>query len=250
MEELLSLIRRINISKVELASYLGVSRQMVYNYLSFASVDDWPKDKKIKLLDLLEVDNFDNIDDITVDSAYLIKIQDKLNSCKKSSSPIKGVDFENLSIKSQETVIDFYKILKDIEQSEDSQLGETCIDILNSSLLKKELKYMLVYFAKLLGKLEPKTYQYNQEDQYALEAILYSAFQLYKSKNYSLSKLELAHRKFEKEINDAAKERAENTQILSVTKTIALRELGYDELTTDNAEEVFSKMAEIQSRHF
>ncbi len=249
MDELLNLIRRINISKVELATYLGVSRQMVYNYLSFPSVDDWPKEKKIKLLELFEINSFDEILDIVVDSAYLIKIQEKLNSVKKSNSPIKGVDLENLSMRSQETVIDFYKILKDIESSEDIYLGETVIDILNSSLLKKELKYMLIYFTKLLGKLDPKEYHYNKEEQYALEAILYAAFQLYKSKRYNLSKLELSHKKFEKEIHDAAQERAENTQILSVTKTIALRELGYDELTTENAEEVFEKMAEIQSRH-
>ena len=50
MKYLNELLKELGISKVKLARYLGVSRQMVYNYLEMKSIDEWPKDKKIKLL--------------------------------------------------------------------------------------------------------------------------------------------------------------------------------------------------------
>ena len=45
----------LGISKVKLAKYLGVSRQMLYNYLSLDSLEDWPEDKKIKIKNLLGI---------------------------------------------------------------------------------------------------------------------------------------------------------------------------------------------------
>ena len=39
------------------------------------------------------------------------------------------------------------------------------------------------------------------------------------------------------------------TQELNTAKVQALRELGYDEINTQNASEVFDKIAEIQSRN-
>ena len=48
MKYLNELLKELGISKVKLARYLGVSRQMVYNYLEMKSIDEWTKDKKIK----------------------------------------------------------------------------------------------------------------------------------------------------------------------------------------------------------
>ena len=48
MKRLNEILSEIGISKVKLAKYLGVSRQMVYNYLEMKSLNDWPKDKKVK----------------------------------------------------------------------------------------------------------------------------------------------------------------------------------------------------------
>ena len=49
MKLLEELLKELGVSKVKLAKYLGVSRQMVYNYLEMKSIDEWPKDKKLKL---------------------------------------------------------------------------------------------------------------------------------------------------------------------------------------------------------
>ena len=50
MQKLNELLQELGISKVRLAKYLGVSRQMVYNYLELDDLSKWPKEKKIMLL--------------------------------------------------------------------------------------------------------------------------------------------------------------------------------------------------------
>ena len=47
MKELNQLLSEIGISKVKLAKYLGVSRQMIYNYLDLDSLNKWPQEKRI-----------------------------------------------------------------------------------------------------------------------------------------------------------------------------------------------------------
>ena len=47
MHELNRLINEIGISKVRLAKYLGVSRQMLYNYLALENLESWPKEKAV-----------------------------------------------------------------------------------------------------------------------------------------------------------------------------------------------------------
>ena len=46
MEKLNTILHELGISKVNLAKYLGVSRQMIYNYLELDDISKWPKDKK------------------------------------------------------------------------------------------------------------------------------------------------------------------------------------------------------------
>ena len=43
------LLIELGISKVRLAKYLGVSRQMLYNYLAQKNLNDWPKEKAKKI---------------------------------------------------------------------------------------------------------------------------------------------------------------------------------------------------------
>ena len=50
MNSLNELLQELGISKVRLAKYLNVSRQMVYNYLELDDISKWPKEKKILLL--------------------------------------------------------------------------------------------------------------------------------------------------------------------------------------------------------
>ena len=55
MNKLNELLKELGISKVNLAKFLGVSRQMIYNYLELDDINKWPKDKKIMLRRLQEM---------------------------------------------------------------------------------------------------------------------------------------------------------------------------------------------------
>ena len=55
MEKLNDILHELGISKVKLAKFLGVSRQMIYNYLEMDDINKWPKDKKVLLLNLLGI---------------------------------------------------------------------------------------------------------------------------------------------------------------------------------------------------
>ena len=55
MKKLNELFQELGISKVRLAKYLGVSRQMVYNYLELDDISKWPKEKRILLCKLLDI---------------------------------------------------------------------------------------------------------------------------------------------------------------------------------------------------
>ena len=50
------ILKDAGVSKVNLSKYLGVSRQMVYNYLELENINKWPKEKKILLLKLLDIE--------------------------------------------------------------------------------------------------------------------------------------------------------------------------------------------------
>ena len=71
MKNLKDLFTEIGISKVKLAKYLGVSRQMLYNYLAEDDLDEWPKEKSIKLLALLDIKDKTELKDIKIDNEYI-----------------------------------------------------------------------------------------------------------------------------------------------------------------------------------
>ena len=86
MQDLYRLINELGISKVRLAKYLGVSRQMLYNYLALPSLEEWPKEKSVKLLSLLNIKSGEEIKDIDVNGEYIIEIENKLNENVKDTS--------------------------------------------------------------------------------------------------------------------------------------------------------------------
>ena len=61
VEKINLILKKTNISKVNLAKYLGVSRQMVYNYLDSDDLNKMPAEKCQLLFKLLEVNNCDEI---------------------------------------------------------------------------------------------------------------------------------------------------------------------------------------------
>ena len=71
---------------------------------------------------------------------------------------------------------------------------------------------------------------------------------MYKNGSASRDRLIEVHKKFETEIENKQEEKLSRTQELYSFKAQALKELGYTELTKENASEVIEKMAEIESR--
>ena len=109
MKYLNELLKELGISKVKLARYLGVSRQMVYNYLEMKSIEEWPKDKKIKLLLLFGVDEFKDIQNIKPTNDYIMKIDKKLNTIDGNDNLYAGeinYNVKNLNKKSQRVLAD------------------------------------------------------------------------------------------------------------------------------------------------
>ena len=66
MKRLNEILSEIGISKVKLAKYLNVSRQMVYNYFEMEDVNLWPLEKKMKLFNLLQIKSADEIENIKI----------------------------------------------------------------------------------------------------------------------------------------------------------------------------------------
>ena len=62
MKELNVVLTELGISKVRLAKYLGVSRQMLYNYLALDTLEESPNEKATRLLQLLEIKKESDLD--------------------------------------------------------------------------------------------------------------------------------------------------------------------------------------------
>ena len=86
MKELNVVLTELGISKVRLAKYLGVSRQMLYNYLAIENLNDWPKEKAAKLLSLLNIENIEELKNIKINGEYIIEVETRLKEGVKDSS--------------------------------------------------------------------------------------------------------------------------------------------------------------------
>ena len=86
MSKVSSILSKIGVSKVRLAKYLGVSRQMLYNYLSLGDINKWPKEKFAKLFTLLNVENYDELLNKEITGEYIIEVENRLNDGVKDSS--------------------------------------------------------------------------------------------------------------------------------------------------------------------
>ena len=248
MEYLNNLLRELGISKVKLAKYLGVSRQMIYNYLDMDDINKWPTDKKVLLLNLLGVKTVEDIANISVTTDYIDEVEMRLNSLVNTSKYVSGSDllvgFDN---KNKEIFLGICDLLKEY-MDDDSKIGEYFYHFLQSLQNTNELKYILGYVAKETGFVKPMEFAFNEEEQFIFESIMHSAMVLYRSGKASKNKLAEAHRRFVTEIEQKREDKLSRTMELNAIKTQALKELGYTEINEHNASEVFAKIAEIQSR--
>ena len=254
MEVLNSLLQELGVSKVKLAKYLGVSRQMVYNYLMLESLDKWPKEKKILLLQLLNIEDGSekNIKSIKVTTDYLLEVEERLNAnCKKETNIDSSFDLTGLNRDSKVLLADIFFLLKEklIEGGYTNiAIVKYLCYLLQSINNVPEIKYILGYIAKTNGFIKPDEFAFDEDRQFIFEGILYSGLTLYNNGGASKSKVAESRRRFIQEIEAKNEEKMSRTQALNTIKIQALHELGYDDINESNAAEVFEKIAEIQSR--
>ena len=110
MKRLNEILSEIGISKVKLAKYLNVSRQMVYNYLEMEDVNLWPLEKKMKLFNLLDIKEAEDINNIKVDAEFINKVDMVLNgdTSNLSISHAEMIEFKELKPREQELLNDEY----------------------------------------------------------------------------------------------------------------------------------------------
>ena len=255
MEIINKIINESGISKVSVARYLGVSRQMLYNYLALKSVSDLPKDKLNKLFALFGIEQEADLKKIKIDEPYITGLEKRINEgiLDANNKDILN-DLKGLNKKEQELISNIFNLLKDRlvdgKSPEEYETLNYLYSFLQTMEQVPELKYILAYFAKANGIIKPLEFIYNQDKQYTFEGILYSAMTLYGNGNASKEKVAECHRKFEQEIADKEEDKLSRTQELNYFKTQALNELGYTSINESNAKEVFEKIAEIMSRKF
>ncbi len=252
MNKLNELLQELGLSKVKLAKYLGVSRQMVYNYLVLDSLDKWPKEKKVLLLQLLDIKDAsdETLENIVVDTEYLMGVEKRLNSALKSSNSIDSfIDLNGLTKENKALLNSFIFLIKEkLEEDPSGSSIKYMYYMLQSMDNIPEIKYILGYIAKSNGFISPDEYAFNEEKQFIFEGILFTALTLYNNGRASKSRIIAMHKKFINEIERKNEKKLGRTQQLNTCKIQALRELGYSDITPENAAEILEKMAEIETR--
>lgn len=253
MKELNVVLTELGISKVRLAKYLGVSRQMLYNYLAIDDLNNWPKEKAAKLLSLLNIESIKDLNTLKINGEYIIEVENRLNEGLKDS-PNKEViaDLKGFNKKEQDLLSSIITLLKEKlanDKTKDTYNSYIYLQhFLQSMDTNEELKFILAYMSKSLGFVDPMEFNFNKDRQFIFESILFSAMTLYNNGGASKNKLGESHKRFVQSIEQKKEEKLSRTQELNTVRIQALKELGYTEINEDNAKEVFEKIAEIQSR--
>lgn len=257
VEKINTILKKANISKVSLAKYLGVSRQMVYNYLDGDDLSKLPNEKCQLLFELLDVNSASEILDININNDYLQKVGSKIFDSKKVSSKkdevieLSGLKKEEISL-----ISDIIFNLKNILMEEKGREGEAyaTVEYLSQFVqnipMMKELKYLLGYFSKNYGYTDPNYFIFDENNQYIFESVMFSAMTLYSNGGASRTRIAESHKRWENMLASKKEEKLSRTQELNTAKVQALRELGYTEINEKNASEVFDKIAEIVSEKF
>lgn len=253
MDKLNEILHELGISKVKLAKFLGVSRQMIYNYLELDDINKWPKDKKVLLLNLLGIKSANEINNIKVDTDYILEVETRLNSINtKSDSDSYSSLYNNLGKKQKELFLNIMNLASEhLEDEKDEtmyNMYKYLYHFMQTMENAKESKYILAYISKATGFTEPLEFKFSDEEQFVFESILFSAMTLYNGGGTSKSRIAEAHKRFVNQIEHKKEEQLSRTLELNTIKAQALKELGYTSMTEENASEILKKMAEIESR--
>ena len=251
MQKLNDLFQELGISKVRLAKYLGVSRQMVYNYLELDDLSKWPKEKKLMLYRLLDIDDETDLEKIKVTTDYLMNVESKLNKHVKSREDIShNIDTKGLSGDAEKLLLDITSLIKErlIDDNYRKENYYTFVYLYHTLQLidsMPEIKYIFGYMSKTGGYTNPEEYKLQEDKQFILEGIIHTALNLYYNGGSSRTKLQEAHRRWIAEIEAKKEEKISRTQELSTVKIQALKELNYTKMDNSNANEVIEKILEI-----
>ena len=256
MERLNDILRELGISKVKLAKCLGVSRQMIYNYLELDDLNKWPKDKKVILLNILGIKNAEDLNNIKVDTDYIMDVEMRINSLFETTNKSDVADnnqvFNGLGVKQKELL---HNILDEVKERLDDDKDESGFNsmlylyhYLQTMESSKELKYILAYMSKAAGYTKPYEFVYDETEQFIFESILFSALTLYHGGTASKSKIAATHKRFVNQIEQKREDKMSRTLEINSAKVQALKELGYTEINEENAAEILAKIVEIQSR--
>ncbi len=256
MNKLNEILQELGISKVKLAKYLGVSRQMIYNYLELENISKWPKEKRILLFKLLDIEDGSDaeLEKVKITSEYIMDVESRLNQSIKDTididnmSDLKKLKKEEQQLFSSMTYIIKDRLMDDYKHAENVAALTYMYHLLQSLDNVKEVKYFIAYISKFTGFTSPNEFAFNEDEQFMFEGIVHSAISLYTHGGASKSKVVDARARFVQEIENKKEEKLSRTQQLNTVKIQALRELGYSELTAENAAEVFERIAEIESR--
>jgi len=252
MDKLNNVLKELGISKVNLAKFLGVSRQMLYNYLELDDLNKWPKDKKVLLFNLLGIKSAEDLNNIKVDTDYILDVESRLNNLTTTvRNETSNGNFNGLSKKNKEllnTIVDYMKENLEDDDDENYYAYKYLYHYMQAMNNSKELRYILAYVSKSIGSTKPLEFVFDEEDQFIFESILFSAMRLYQGGGVSKSKIAESHKRFVNQIEHKMEEKMSRTLELNTIKVQALKELGYTAINESNAPEVFAKIAEIQSR--
>ena len=115
VEKINKILKEANISKVNLAKYLGVSRQMVYNYLDGEDLSKLSNDKSQALFTLLNVKNEEELKNVELTKEYIQEVGNKIFNSKKSSVKKNDyVDLSGLRPEEQNIINDIIFIIKEM----------------------------------------------------------------------------------------------------------------------------------------
>lgn len=255
VEKINLILKSANISKVNLAKYLGVSRQMVYNYLDGSDLSKIPNEKCQLLFELLGVNSAQEILKLKLDDEYLQSVGNKIfDSKKKEDKKDNIIELDDLKKEEFGLISDIALMLRNILLEGKSREGDSYYTVLylhqfiQSIVTNKELKYILGFFSKNFGYTDPNKYVFDENNQYILESIMFSAMSLYSNGGASRSRITQSHQRWEEVLASKKEEKLSRTQELNTAKIQALRELGYDKIVEENASEIFDKIAEIMSQ--
>ncbi len=256
MDKLNDILREAGVSKVKLSKYLGVSRQMIYNYLEVEDINKWPKDKKVLLLNLLGIKNANEIHNIKVDTDYISELDARLNSIILVKNGVsveeKNTLYDGLGKRQKELLKNIVDVVKENLEDSKNDDGYNAMNYLYNFLqsmnTSPELKYMLAYVSKETCFEEPERFVFNDDEQFVFESIMFTAMTLYNNGGTSKARLQEAHNRFVKKIERKKEEKLGRTMELTRIRLQAMQELGYTEVNEDNVAEISAKMAEIETR--